>query len=218
MTHKHLRMSLRLIAVLLAVASAPLAAIEPPKITTDAEHNAVYQKGAALISPHIRLLDRSSKLTDAARADLRQGITYMQAVTQYNPRNWAALWIEGKAYQALDDNAAANKAFEAAYKLQPGNADVAREYAQSCLALGRLQEAINATRHAIEIAPEDAGLQANLALAYLIAGKNQDALRAVAASLRMNSSDPITLRLKKVIDDVLSGKRPQPRTIAEIEG
>lgn len=142
----------------------------------------------------------------------------MQAVTQYNPRNWAAYWIEGKAYQALDDNVAANKAFEVAYKLQPGNANVAREYAQSSMALGRAQEAISATRHAIEIAPEDAGLQANLAIAYLIAGQNQDALRAVAASLRMNPSDAITLRLKKVIDDVLAGKRRQPRTIADVEG
>jgi Flp pilus assembly protein TadD len=140
----------------------------------------------------------------------------MQAVTQYNPRNWAAYWIEGKAYQALDDPQAANRSFETAYGLHPSHPDVAREYAHSCLALGHFEEAIDATRHAIALAPDDAGLQANLALAYLLAGQNQDAARTISVSLSMNPTDKISQRLKQVIDDVLSGQRAQPRTLAEI--
>jgi Flp pilus assembly protein TadD len=196
---------------------ASAVAQEAPRITSDAEHDSIYQKAVALISPHMQLLDRSPRIDESAQKDLRQGIAYLHAVTEYNPRNWAAFWIEGKAYQALSEPEPANRAFATAYTLQPRNADVAREYAQSSMELGHGQDAIDATNHAIELAPNDAGLRANLALAYVIAGRNQDALRAVNESLNMNPNDAISRRLKTVIEDVIAGRRPQPKTVAELE-
>jgi Flp pilus assembly protein TadD len=196
---------------------ASAAAQETPGITSDAEHDSIYQKAVALISPHMRLLDRSPRIDGSAQKDLTQGIAYLHAVTAYNPGNWAAFWLEGKAYQALGEHDPANRAFGTAYHLQPRNADVAREYAQSSMELGHGQDAIDATNHAIELAPNDAGLRANLALAYVIAGKNQDALRAVYESLSMNPNDAISRRLRSVIEDVIAGRRPQPRNVAELE-
>lgn len=191
-------------------------AVEPPKITSDAQHDAAYKRAVALISPHMRLFEQTPEITQSASEELTDGVAYMRAVTEYNPRNWAAFWIEGKAYQALGQNAAANAAFQAAYNLQRGNADVAREYAESCLALGRANEAIDATRQAIGLAPDDAGLRANLALAFLIAGRNQDALQTITSSLQMNPTDGISRRLKAVIEDVIAGRRVQPRTLADV--
>jgi tetratricopeptide (TPR) repeat protein len=190
---------------------------EPPTIKSDTEHDYAYQKATALISPYMRLSDSAPPITDAARKDLRQGVLYMRAVTRYNPHNWAAFWIEGKAFQALDEAQAAHEAFQSAYTLQTRNADVAREYAQSCLALGRNADAIAATQHAIELEPDDAGLHANLALAYLIAGRNHDALLTIGKSLRLDPADVVSLRLKTVIEDVLARKRLQPRRLAELE-
>jgi Flp pilus assembly protein TadD len=189
----------------------------PSKITSDADANTAFKKGADLISPHMGLLGRSPGKTQSAREDLTLGIAYMQAVTHYKPQNWAAFWIEGKAYQALNQHAAAYGAFRSAYALQRENADVARELAESCLELGRNEEAVDVTRHAIALAPNDAGLRANLALAYLLAADSQSAQRAVNESLTMNPNDKITVRLKAFIDDVAAGKRAQPRTMADLQ-
>jgi Flp pilus assembly protein TadD len=193
-------------------------ATEPPlTIRSDADAGAAFKKGADLIDSHMSLLERSPGASQRAREDLTQGIAYMQAVTRYKPENWAAFWFEGKAYQALGQHAAAYEEFKSAYTLQQKNADVAREFAESCLELGRNKEAIDATQHAITLSPNDAGLRANLALAYLLVADNQNARQTADGALKMNPNDKITARLKAVIDDVIAGKRAQPRTMADLQ-
>lgn len=186
-------------------------------VTNDAEHNALYERGAGAISPHMQLLDSTPKITPAVRAQISQGIRDLDAVTKFNPQNWAAFWIKGKGYQVLGDQKAANTEFKLAFALQTQNPDVAREYAMSCLDLGFGAEAIRATQHAIKISPADAGLQANLALALLIEGKNIEAKQTITKALKMAPDDKISQALQKVIDEVIAGTRPQPKSVAELE-
>jgi cytochrome c-type biogenesis protein CcmH/NrfG len=126
-------------------------ATELPKVTNDAEQNAAYARGSDLISPHVKRLEREPRVTEKARSDLSEGISYLKAVTDYNGRNWAAFWVMGKAYQALGNNMAANGSFRSSYKIQTENSDVAREYALSCLEIGLGDEAIQATKKAISL-------------------------------------------------------------------
>jgi len=193
--------------------SQPVAAIT---ITNDDEHNEVYKRGSQLISPHMQLLDRNPKVTQAVREEVTEGIRDMDAVTAYNPQNWAAFWIKGKGYQVLGDHKAANSAFKASFQIQRENPDVAREYAASCLELGYGAEAIRAAEHAIQLAPRDAGLHANLAVALLIHGRNTEAKQAIDEALKMAPDDKISRALQRLIDDVLSGKRKQPKTMSDL--
>jgi Flp pilus assembly protein TadD len=194
-----------------AVSSTPAVVV-----TNTEEHNAVYKRGTQLIVPHMQLLDRAPKVNDTVRGEVMLGIADLDAVTAYNPENWAAFWIKGKGYQVLGNHEAANAEFKSSFDLQKSNADVAREYASSCLELGKGDEAIRVNQHAITLTPDDAGLYANLALAFLIAGRNADSKVAIDRSLEMAPNDTISLAVRRVVDDVLSGKRPQPKKMVDL--
>lgn len=187
-----------------------------PVVTNDDQHNEVYQRGSGRISPSMQLLGREPKVSQKVKEQILIGIKDLDAVTAYNPKNWAAFWIKGKGYQALGNYTAANAEFKASFGLQKENADVAREYAASCLELGLGDEAVSAARHAIALKPNDAGLHANLALALLISGKNAEAKNAILESLKMAPAGRISLAVSKIIDDVIAGKRGQPKTMGDL--
>jgi tetratricopeptide (TPR) repeat protein len=185
-------------------------------VTNDDQHNEIYERGSQLISPHMQLLDRDPRVTKAVREQVTRGIRDLDAVTAFNPANWAAFWIKGKGYQVLGAHEAANKEFKASFDIQKENPDVAREYAASCLELRRGAEAVRVAQHAIEVTPDDAGLYANLALAFLIDGKNTEAKRAVEQALTMEPQDKISQAVRGVVDDIIAGKRTQPKTMADL--
>jgi tetratricopeptide (TPR) repeat protein len=190
-----------------------------PVITTDAEHNRCCEEANRLTTPYFRLSDTKDKpaTTRKAQADLRRGIALYQAIVRYAPTNWSAYWCMGKAHQALEEHEAACDAFGKAFAIQKNNADVGREYMFECLELGRASEAISAAEHALLLQPHDAGLLANLALAYTLAGRNSDALAKVEESLAIEPNDKITLHLKRAIREIVDGKRPHPKRIRDLE-
>lgn len=179
-------------------------------------YDAVYKRGSELILPHIELLRCDLKVTTRVRDEVKRGIQDLDEVTTYNPKNWAAFWIKGKGYQLLGDQASAYSEFKTSYGIQKDNPDVAREYAASCLELGHGEYAVEAMQHAIGITADDAGLYANLALAFLISGKYQEATVAIESSLKMSPYDEISQAVKKIVDEVVAGNRSQPKTLADI--
>src|SRR4051794_30100545 len=119
----------------------------------------------------------------------------------------------GKGYQALGESEKACDAFGHSFALQKQNADVAREYMFECLDLGRVQEGVAAAEHAVALEPKEPGLLANLALAYLIAGNNGEAIEKAEEALALDPSDKVTQSVVRVIREVASGKRPQPKKL-----
>lgn len=186
-------------------------------VTSDRQHDELFKRGTDLISPLMKIHGRESKLSIGRREPLLSAIADLQAVTVYNPGNWAAFWFKGKAYQALGNKDAANREFKAAFALERQNPDVAREYGISCLDLGLGAEAVLSATHASGLVPDDAGLKANLALALLLAGRNGEAKEAIDESLSASPDDPISKSVHRLIDEVLSGKRKQPRFMADLE-
>jgi tetratricopeptide (TPR) repeat protein len=189
-----------------------------PVISNDEEHNRYYREAGNLVTPYLRLLDGREKSwkTSKAQTDLRRGIVLYEAVVTYAPSNWNAYWLMGKAHQALREPNAACEAFGKAYAIQKENPDVAREYMFECLEIGRTSEAIAAAEHAVSLKPRDAGLLANLALAYTIAGRTSEALSKVEESLSIDPTDKITVSLKRVIREIMEGKRPQPKKLSDL--
>ena len=205
-----------MITSLMSFLTGRFAIAADPVVTNDDQHNEVYQRGSGRISPSMQLLGREPKVSQKVKEQILIGIKDLDAVTAYNPKNWASFWMKGKGYQALGDQKAANAEFKVSFAIQKENPDVAREYAASCLQLGDGEEAVSATQHAITLTPRDAGLHANLALALLISGKHEEARTAIVESLNMAPADRISLAVKKVIDEAASGKRRQPKTMADL--
>src|SRR5689334_5000281 len=138
------------------------------EINSPESHNLAYRQAAALVAPYFQLHDRPRKPANTADAqrELHRGISILKAVTDYNPHNWNAHWIAGKAHQALGDHQSAYPCFKSAFEIQRHNPDVAREFMFTCLHLGYAEEGVAAAVHAVTLDPSQAGLLANLALAY----------------------------------------------------
>jgi len=189
-----------------------------PLISNDEEHSRYYKQACDLVTPYLRLSDGREKRWDTpkAQADLRRGIELYGAVVKYAPSNWNAYWLMGKAHQALREPAAAYDAFGRAYAIQKENADVAREYMFECLETEHVSEGVTVAQHAISLSPRDAGLAANLALAYLIAGRTNEALSKVEESVALDPNDKVTSSLKRVIREIIEGKRPAPKKLSDL--
>jgi Flp pilus assembly protein TadD len=124
----------------------------------------------------------------------------------------------GKGHQALGDHQGAYESFRQATRLCQQNADVPRELCMACLELGKFAEAVEAARLAVRIERSDPGLQANLALALLLAGDVNEALGQAEQAAARRPRDEINRSLLGVIREVKDGRRPQPKTLADVEG
>jgi tetratricopeptide (TPR) repeat protein len=204
-----------MIGKLVSLLTGSKAVAEEVIVDNPDQHDEIYKRGSELISPYMKLAERDPKVTKRVRDKVTRGIRDLDAVTTFNPKNWPAFWIKGKGYQVLGDQVSANFEFKSSFAIQKESPDVAREYAASCIELGHGDEAVKAAQHAIRLDPEDPGLRANLALAFLISSKNQDAMDAIERSLNMSPDDKILQTVKMFVDEVIAGKRKQPKTMAD---
>lgn len=192
----------------------------PPPEDPVETHNRLFQEGSLLIAPYAKLHDapsRSPEGEDAAR-DIREGFSRLRQVLAMNPGNWAAHWMMGKGHQALGDHAQAFVSFQASWDLHKGNPDVARELMLECLHLGKGPEGVAVAEQALKLAPEDAGLVANHALALLVDGRLGEAERRIADAIALAPGDDVSVNLRRVIAEVRAGTRPQPRTFGDLHG
>ena len=181
-------------------------------------HNQLYEKASALIKDLILYHGQEpAALAEEGRRRLEEAISLFTEVLQINPGNWPAMWQLGKAYQRLGDFERGLEWFARAHALEPDQPDVAREAAIAAMDASRPAEAIPFCERAIKARPDDAGLRANLALALLFSGKPGEARTTAEDALRRDPSDEITANLVSVIDEVLSGARPCPRHIRDLE-
>jgi len=182
-----------------------------------AEYTEAYQRGSDLLEKHSDLQDQESVPSEGREAELQEGIRLLQKAVAILPTSWPAHWLIGKGHQALGDHQRAYEAFREAARLSQKNADVARELSLECLHLGRHAEAVTAARLAMQITRSDPGLQANLALALLLAGDIDEALDQAEQAAARSPEDEINRNLLAIIREVKEGRRRQPATLAEVE-
>ena len=138
-------------------------------------------------------------------------------VLALKPNNWSAMWVVGKVQQRLGDEAAALNWFEKSWQAHPSHPDVAREASLSAMHLGRSNLAIVYAHHAAQLDPQSAGLQANLALAYLLAGQLQQAQTNIDLSLKADPADPISKSVQAIIKHFASTRQPPPKTLQDLQ-
>ncbi|MFV1965665.1 MAG: tetratricopeptide repeat protein [Pirellulaceae bacterium] len=189
-----------------------------PRSYSAADHPRIYRQGCDLISPYMQLHAVKAKAghTERARQDLHRGIELLEHAIAIHADNWSAYWMIGKAYQALGDPVNACDAFGKSFSIQAENPDVVREYMVECLKLGRAGDGMDAAEHAVQLDSQDAGLVANLALAYLIGGRIDAALETVEQSLALDGDDEITQDLRSLIREVRDGKCAPPKSMADL--
>jgi Flp pilus assembly protein TadD len=185
--------------------------------TEATEYTEVYQRGSDLLKRHINLQDQEPERSEGREAEIREGIRLLQRAVAILPASWAAHWLIGKGHQALGNHERAYEAFRQAARLAQENADVARELCLTCLHLGRHAEAVTVARLAMQITRSDPGLQANLALALLLAGDMDEALDQAEQAAARSPEDEINRNLLAIIQEVKDGRRRQPTTLAEVE-
>src|SRR5262249_4193941 len=131
---------------------------------------------------------------------------------------FATSWFLGKVEMRLGRMDAALGALRQAHSVDPDQPDGCRELCLVYLQLDRAQDALPIARRALKLRPDDARLRCNLALALLLVGDVEGSRAEVGAALSKNPADAITRGLFKLIEDVASGRRSRPRSLAEAEG
>jgi len=181
-------------------------------------HDEAYKRGVDLIGPYMLLAGRKASTPERRDLDLREGIGFIDRALRIAPNNWAAWWVRGKAQQALGDHEAAYDSFRHAHEINVGQTDVGRELVAECLETGRAAKAVQIAETLSRREPANAGLLANLAVAYLIDGRLDDANRAADAALALDGNDAITASVRRRIEEVRAGRRPQPTRLSDLSG
>jgi tetratricopeptide (TPR) repeat protein len=152
-----------------------------------------------------------------AKIDLPAALHSLDVAIGIEPESSTAWWARGKAQQLLGDHEQAYESFHRSYKIDEGkNPDSGVQLLLECLETGRGGEAVQVAETISKAQPDNAGMLANLALAYLINGQVAEAARAASNAEAMDPDDPAIASAKTRVDNVQSGRIPRPNRIAEI--
>jgi tetratricopeptide (TPR) repeat protein len=183
------------------------------------EHNKLFKKASAIVMDEIPLHDRPPLPQPGwwLRRRLKRALSLYERVVGLAPGNWSAMWIAGKVHQRLGDEVAALAWFERAYQVNPSQPDVAREASLCAMHIGRADAAVIYAHRATQIEPECGGLHANLALAYILAGRINEAQRSIERSFAADASDTISQTIRDIIQHFAANGRTPPKTTAELQ-
>jgi Flp pilus assembly protein TadD len=155
-------------------------------------HNQLYKQAQITLRPIFNGSPRA-KPTAVQLRMAEEGCALLDQVLLLNPQNWNACWVQGVAWRNVQRWDRAHEAFSRAYAINPGEREVAREYAIACAQTRRYDEAIDVAKRATEIDPADHGLRANYALILNSAGRRDEARAEIARALASDVSDAVTL-------------------------
>lgn len=185
------------------------------------EINELYLKSCDIIIPYIRLEGHRSEQVDFSNKEeiLNKGLEGLETVLKFSPSNWSARWMIGKIKQALGLHEEAYSEFLVAHRGVLTNENVMRELALECLYTKRFKQAVHYCYVAIEFAPDDCSLFANMAVSQLFNGNLIEAESWAKKSLEKIPNDPPSNNILKIIEDVKKGNRliPDDFTILEKE-
>jgi tetratricopeptide (TPR) repeat protein len=176
---------------------------------------AMFKTAGRIINQHLVTAGEKPVSGDDAK-QVREAVEVLEKVIAAAPNSWNALWLHGKGNLALGRHEIAYQSFRRAYELEKNVEAVPRELAGVCLQLCKFDEAAQVAEQAVALEPKDAGLIGNLALAYLLAGRLEEAKRSISAAIKIDRNDRINSSLLQIIQDVDDGRRPQPTSLASL--
>jgi len=180
-------------------------------------HNDLYARANELSKGLVILDDVPQKsLGFFQKRRLRKAIELYQQVLELNPANWPAMVGIGKAFQSLGELEQALTWFLRAHDFVPDNPSVAKEVGYAAGRLRKHDVAIRVMEVVAKQHPNNAGLQWNLGLSCLMAGKAADACKAFERTVELEPQRGVNKKLLNFAREVESGKRPCPKTEEEL--
>jgi Flp pilus assembly protein TadD len=147
---------------------------------------------------------------------LRKAISLFRRALEINPNNWSAMWFIGKVHQRFREDKDALEWFKQSYDVNPSQTDIAREASLCAMQIGNHDMAIVFAHRAIQVDPTNPGLGANLALAYLLAGRIRDAQASISQALAGDPSDTISQTISTMVQHFGTTGRVPPTTTADL--
>ena len=183
------------------------------------EHNRIYREAAHLAQGEIILQERRAAVSvdRSTRTNLERALKLFARVLEIHPENWSAMWFLGKIHQRLGNYPAALTWFVGAHGISPSQHGVTREASICAMHIGRSQDAFRYALAALQAQPSNFGLQANLALALLLANRLDEAKSAIDISLVGDPSDVSSQTIRLMVQHFIAvGQRP-PSSTPELE-
>jgi tetratricopeptide (TPR) repeat protein len=173
---------------------------------------ALFDRAAEMVEKEILLHERARMGSPGffLRRRLRRAIGLFEQGLELLPESWNTMWLMAKTHQRLGEYEKAFSWMERAYQVNPSQVDVAREASMMANDLGKQEAGIVYAYRATQIEPGNAGLIANLALAYLLANRLGDAKREIERSLEIDPEDSISKTLQDAIQHFEREKRTPP--------
>jgi tetratricopeptide (TPR) repeat protein len=196
----------------------------PPDVRVDAdtlageirEGRALFTRATEMVRD-LTLEAPRNPLDAAGRRTLEEARALLRRADK-RKRSFATSWFIGKVEMRLGNAAAALVAFQEAHDVEPTKPDGCRELVAALLEVDRAQDALPVAKRAVDLRPDDAGLRCNLALVLLLTGDVATAQSEATAALEREPTDTINRGVAEMIDDVVTGRRQRPRSLAEAEG
>lgn len=183
---------------------------------TEAErqkYDRIYKEATEFAMKEIHLHDRRQRPAGWwLRFKLQRAFRELEKIVEVYPQSWSAMWFAGKIQERLGSPEGYLKWLARAYQANPSQLDVAREASMAAMNLGRNHDAIAYAHRALQIAPADAGLHSNLALAFLLAGKIPQAQESIAQALTVSPHDKISISVAEMIHHFSTSGNAPPNT------
>jgi tetratricopeptide (TPR) repeat protein len=151
-----------------------------------------------------------------AAKNVAKAVEMLAKVIAEVPEWWNAHWYHGKGLMALGNHALAYISFQRAYDLESSVEYIPIELAAVCLELQKYDEAVTIAEKSAAISPNNLEVIGNLSIAYLMAGKINEAKVSIVAAIKMDTSDKVNVYLHQVITEVADGRRSQPKILADL--
>ena len=180
-------------------------------------HNDLYARANELSKGLVLLDDAPEKsLGCFEKRRLRKAIELYHQVLELNPASWQSMVFIGKAFQSLGELEQALSWFSRANECVPDNPSVAKEVGYAAGRLGKHDVAVRVMEAVAKQNQDNAGLQTNFGLSCLMAGNVAEACKAFARTIELEPQRDVNKKILAFAKEVESGKRPCPKTEAEI--
>jgi tetratricopeptide (TPR) repeat protein len=150
------------------------------------------------------------------RRKLKKSIQLFKEALAIHPSSWQSMYFIGKAFQALGDLETALSWFVKAAKFEPENPSVAKEAGLCAGKLGKHAAAIRLMAAAASAHPDDAALQCNIGLSYLMSKQVEKARSSFSQAVEARPGDRTNQRLLELAEAVAGNRVSCPRSEKEI--
>ena len=179
--------------------------------------NSLYNKACSLYNG-LLILDREEKpkLGFFDKRKLIKSIATFEAALKIHPASWQSMVFIAKAHQSLGNMESALSWLQQAHEHEPLNASIAKELGLCAGTLGNHPLAIRYMANVAELNPNDFILHVNLGVSYLLSGQLNQAKAAFSQAAISEPSNPTNGKLVSLVENVILGKVPCPKSQSEI--